>query len=70
VAERINAAVVTQGETLDEVAGNIREAAALLMEQGDGEELGLARDATVMALMELETAAGWGSCARCPERRS
>jgi predicted RNase H-like HicB family nuclease len=48
---------VTQGETLDEVAANVREAVQLLMEDGDGEELGLARDATVIALMELETAA-------------
>ena len=57
VAECLDAAIVTQGETLDEVAANIREAVQLLMEQGDGEELGLARDATVIALMELETAA-------------
>lgn len=57
VAECLDAAVVTQGQTLDEVAANIREAVALLMEDGDGEELRLARDATVIALMELETAA-------------
>lgn len=57
VAECLDAAVVTQGQTLDEVAAHIREAVALLMEDGDGEELGLARDATVIALMELESAA-------------
>jgi hypothetical protein len=57
VAECLDAAIVTQGRTLGEVAANIREAAALLMEDKDAEELGLARDATVLALMELEWAA-------------
>lgn len=53
VAECLDSAMLTQGRTLDDVAANIRGAVALLMEEGDAEELGLAWDATVLALMEF-----------------
>jgi predicted RNase H-like HicB family nuclease len=49
--------VVTQGRTLDEVAANIREAVALCLEGEDPAEFGLAPNAVLVAVLELEQAA-------------
>jgi predicted RNase H-like HicB family nuclease len=50
-------AAVTQGRTLDEVATNIREAVALYLEGEDPAEFGLAPNAILVAVLELEQAA-------------
>ena len=57
VAECLDLAVVTEGETLDEVTANIREAIGLHLEGEDLEALGLANDPTVLATTELDTVA-------------
>ena len=57
VGECLDLAVVTEGETLDEVTANIREAIALHLEGEDLAELGLADDPTIVATMELDTVA-------------
>jgi predicted RNase H-like HicB family nuclease len=57
VAECLDLPVVTQANTLDELAVNIREAVALHLEGEDLSELGLAPDPVILATMELEAVA-------------
>lgn len=57
VAECLDLAVVTEGDTLDEVTANIREAIGLHLEGEDLAELGLAEDPTIVATMELDAVA-------------
>ena len=54
VAECIEISVVTQGETLNEVTRNLREAAALYLEGEDLSSLGLAENPTLIVTMEVE----------------
>jgi predicted RNase H-like HicB family nuclease len=56
VAECMDLPVVTQGDTLDEVTANIREAIGLHLED-DLAELGIAPDPTIVATMELDAVA-------------
>ena len=46
-------AVVTQGETLDEVAANVRDAVALHLEGEDLAALGFAAELTIIVTLEL-----------------
>ena len=57
VAECLDLPVVTEGDTLDELASNIREAIALHLEGENLAELGLAPDPTILATMELDPVA-------------
>jgi predicted RNase H-like HicB family nuclease len=57
VAECLDFSVVTQGDTLDEVTANIREAIGLHLEGENLAELGLAENPAVVAVMELDAAA-------------
>ena len=54
VGECIDLPVVTQGETLDELARNLQEAFALHLEGEDLGELGLAPNPSVLVSFELE----------------
>jgi predicted RNase H-like HicB family nuclease len=54
IAECLELAVVTQGKTLDETAGNLREAVSLHLEGEDLQELGLAPNPTLIITMEVE----------------
>ena len=54
VAECLDLSVVTQGDTLDEVTENIREAIGLHLEGENLAELGLAENPAVVAVMELD----------------
>ena len=54
VAECLNLAVITQGETLDETVQNLREALQLHLEGEDLLEMGLAPHPPVLVTMELE----------------
>ena len=54
VAEAARLPVVTQGRTIDETIGNLREALELHLESEDLQEIGLYRDAPVVITMELE----------------
>ncbi|MCC9077602.1 type II toxin-antitoxin system HicB family antitoxin [Litorilinea aerophila] len=54
VAECLNLAVVTQGETLDETVRNLREAIQLHLEGENLTDLGLAPHAPVVVTMEME----------------
>ena len=56
VAECHEIPVVTQGETLDLVADNLREAVALQLAGEDLEQFGLAPGPTLVVTFELETA--------------
>lgn len=56
VAECVEIAVVTQGETLDEVTANLREAVSLHLDGEDLATLGLAPNPTLVVTMELEPA--------------
>ena len=56
VAECVEIAVVTQGETLDEVTRNLQEAVALHLEGEDLASLGLADAPTLLVTMEVEPA--------------
>ena len=56
IAECIDIAVVTQGETLNEVMSNLQEAVALHLDGEDLAELGLAPNPTILVTMELEPA--------------
>lgn len=53
VAECMHLSVVTQGETLDEVVKNLREAIELYLEGEDSEELGLAPNPPVLITLEV-----------------
>ncbi len=57
VAECLDLPVVTQAETLDELAVNIREAISLHLEGEDLASLGIASNPTILATMELEAVA-------------
>ena len=57
VAECLDLPVVTQADTLDELAANIREAISLHLEDEDLGELGFAEDPTILATMELDAVA-------------
>ncbi len=54
VAECLNLAVVTQGQTLDETVQNLREAILLHLEGEDMAELGLVPHPPVLISLELE----------------
>ncbi len=54
VAECLEIAVVTQGETLDAVMQNLREAVGLYLEGEDLAALGLAPGPALLVTMELE----------------
>lgn len=53
VAECMEIAVVTQGQTLDEVIRNLQEAVALHLEGEDLASLGLAENPALLVTMEL-----------------
>ena len=57
VAECLDLPVVTQAQTLDELAVNIREAISLHLEGEDLAALGIASNPTILATMELEAVA-------------
>lgn len=57
VAEGVSVPVVTQGATLDELAGNIREAVGLFAEGEDLSQLGFGADPSVLVNFELPVAA-------------
>jgi predicted RNase H-like HicB family nuclease len=57
VAECLDVPVVTQGDTLDEVTANIREAIGLHLEGEDLAELGLSPEPTILATMEIDAVA-------------
>ena len=54
VAECMDLRVVTEGETLDEVTANIREAVGLHLEGENLAELGFVNDPAIIATMEIE----------------
>ena len=54
VAECLEVAVVTQGETLDETLENLREAVGLHLEGEDLEAWGLASNPALLVTMELD----------------
>lgn len=54
VAECLNLAVVTQGQTLDETVQNLREAIQLHLDGEDMSELGLAPHPPVLVTLEME----------------
>jgi len=57
VAEGISVPIVTQGDTLDELAANIREAVALYVEDENLAELGFTTTPSVLVNFELPTLA-------------
>jgi predicted RNase H-like HicB family nuclease len=54
VAECLDLAVVTQGQTLDETVQNLREAIQLHLEEQDLEEMGLVAHPPVLVTLEME----------------
>jgi predicted RNase H-like HicB family nuclease len=54
VAECLEIAVVTQGDTLDAVVENLREAVELHLEGENPAEFGLAPAPTIVVTMEME----------------
>ncbi len=54
VAECVEIAAVTQGETLDEVTANLREAVSLHLDGEDLPAMGLAPNPTLVMTMERE----------------
>lgn len=56
VAECLEIAVVTQGQTLDETTRNLQEAVSLHLEGEDLLTWGLAPNPTLLVTMELDTA--------------
>ncbi len=54
VAECIEVSVVTQGETLDEVVHNLREAVALHLEDEDPTEFGLVDKPSLLVTFEFQ----------------
>lgn len=57
VAECLDLPVVTQAQSLDELTENIREAIGLHLDGEDLDALGIARNPTILATMELEAVA-------------
>ncbi|MBI5003737.1 type II toxin-antitoxin system HicB family antitoxin [Candidatus Kaiserbacteria bacterium] len=55
VAQGVELPIVTQADTLDELAENIKEATALHLEGEDFSSLGLAPSPTVLVNFELDT---------------
>ena len=55
VAECFDLPVVTQGETLDELMRNVKEAISLQLEGEDPADFGLAPNASILASYELES---------------
>lgn len=53
VAECLEVPVVTQGATLDEVTGNLKEAVELHLAGEDPATMGLAPDPTILVTLEL-----------------
>jgi predicted RNase H-like HicB family nuclease len=53
VAECLEISVVTQGETLDEVVNNLKEAVSLHLEGEDPAEFGLVANPSVLVTFEL-----------------
>lgn len=53
VAECLEVAVVTQGDTLDELVDNLREAVALHLEDEDTAALGLVKHPSLVVMFEL-----------------
>lgn len=53
IAECLDLPVVTEADSLDELAENIREAVGLHLEGEDLAELGFSGDPTILATMEL-----------------
>lgn len=53
IAEGVDLPVVTQAKTLDELAGNIREAVELQLENENLEDLGFSRSPSVLVNFEL-----------------
>lgn len=56
VAECVEIAVVTQGESLDEVIRNLQEAVALHLDGEDLAAFGLVENPTMLVTMEVEPA--------------
>lgn len=54
IGEGVDLSIVTQGETIDEVVGNIQEAVALHLEGEDLKEFDLAPNPTVLVSYELD----------------
>ena len=57
VAEGISVPIVTQGDTLDELTANIKEAVTLFMEGEDLSELGYTNEPSVLVNFELPSLA-------------
>lgn len=57
VAECADLPIVTEAETLDELAAHIRECVELFLDGEDAAEYGLAARPVILATLELETAA-------------
>ena len=57
LAEGVNASIVTQADTLDELTTNIREAVSLYLENENSAELGLAPTPSVLLNFELPVVA-------------
>ncbi len=55
VAECLEIPVVTQGQTLDEVTKNLRQAVELHLEGEDLKELGLSPSPTILVTFEMES---------------
>ena len=54
VAECLEVSVVTQGETLDEIVHNLREAVALHLEDEDPTQFGLVDKPSLLVTFELQ----------------
>ncbi|MFH7241894.1 MAG: type II toxin-antitoxin system HicB family antitoxin [Spirulina sp.] len=54
IAECLEISVVTQGETLDEVVRNLKEAIALHLEGEDPAEFGVVANPSVLVTFELQ----------------
>lgn len=55
IAECFEVAVVTQGETLDEVVKNLREAISLHLEGENPADFGLVAQPSILVTFELQT---------------
>ena len=56
VAECLEIPVVTQGDTLDELVSNLKEAVELFLDGEDNSEFGLDKDPNLIVTMEIEPA--------------
>ena len=54
IAECLEISVVTQGETLDEVVQNLREAVSLHLEDENPAEFGLINNPSILVIFELQ----------------